>query len=144
MNNSDDLHWILVQRNAIDVDSAQTDSTGGRSTVQPVENDENSINDRFDSVTYDRGSAILRMIRKILGDEKFRKAFQAYLTRFSFDSAKTSDFLGILDSFEPGTGAIIWPFLTQVGIPLVTVKVDFDNKKIFLSQSRFTDGGELP
>lgn len=52
----------------------------------------------FDRITYDKGSAIIRMMAMFLGEEIFRHGIQNYLKNFSYSSATQED---------------LWQYLTE-------------------------------
>ena len=46
----------------------------------------------FDGITYAKGAALLHSLSLSMGEEKFRKGLSAYLQRYKFTNATTSDF----------------------------------------------------
>ena len=53
----------------------------------------NTPNENFDRHTYQKGAAVIHMLRWILGDEPFRKTLSHFLRKFAFKPAGTHDFL---------------------------------------------------
>ena len=50
-------------------------------------------NDNFDSHTYPKGAALLRLLRHITGDEEFRACIRHFLEKHSFQPVDTEDFI---------------------------------------------------
>ena len=50
-------------------------------------------NDNFDSHTYPKGAALLRLLRHITGDEEFRAGIRHFLEKHSFQPVDTEDFI---------------------------------------------------
>ncbi len=74
----------------------------------------------FDSITYSKGSALLRMLEAYLGEETFRDGLRAYLTAHAWGNATSGD---LLSALEAGSGkpvrAIAASFLDRPGVPQV-------------------------
>jgi puromycin-sensitive aminopeptidase len=99
--------------------------------------------DMFDTITYDKGCSVLRMIERYLGDELFRKGLRVYLERHQFANTATTD---LWDALEEASGepvrAAMGSWVGQAGHPLVTAELA-NPTTIKLSQNRFLlDGGE--
>ena len=94
----------------------------------------------FDVLTYQKGSAVLRMLERYLGAEPFRQGIVHYLAKHSYGNTETTD---LWDDIEEATGAPVralmdsWIF--QGGYPVVDVALDAsDTTALTLSQQRFT------
>jgi aminopeptidase N len=62
--------------------------------IRPIVSDRyEKPGDMFDSHTYPKGARVIHMLRSILGDEAFFKTIRAFLHRFAFQPAETSDFI---------------------------------------------------
>jgi len=99
--------------------------------------------DMFDTITYDKGCSVLRMIERYLGDEAFRKGLRTYLGRHQFANTATTD---LWDALEEASGepvrAAMGSWVGQAGHPLVTAEL-VGPSTLKLSQRRFfLDGGE--
>jgi aminopeptidase N len=134
--------WELLLTSTADK-SAVMSSDARRTThaiQQPVEN-ESQANDEFDSVTYQKGGAFLRMLEDYLGPELFRQGIQRYLRARSFSNATTAD---LWDALEQASGkpvrALSAAWTEQPGLPLVNMKTEcVQNKQVVeLKQERFT------
>jgi alanyl aminopeptidase len=96
---------------------------GARRIRQPIVS-KHDIVDAFDSITYVKGEAVVRMFESWLGEDVFRKGVQRYLGRHAWGNATAADFLAALSA---KAGRDVAPafstFLDQPGIPLVSVEL---------------------
>jgi len=95
------------------------------------------INQIFDEISYGKGSSVLAMLDRYLGDQRFRAGVTEYLQRFRFRNARTEDLLSALEraSGEPVT-ALATPWIDRAGLPVVTARSGPSG--VTLGQSRFT------
>jgi cytosol alanyl aminopeptidase len=102
--------------------SADTLATA-RSIRQPIETYDD-IRNAFDSITYYKGAAVIRMFEFYLGPEKFQQGVQSYLRAHAYGNATSSDFLVAISE---ATGQDVAPafgtFLDQSGVPQLTVEL---------------------
>ena len=95
------------------------------------------INELFDPISYEKGAAVLRMIEAFVGDEAFRGGINAYLVSNQYDNATAEDFWTIATR---ATGRpvdrIMSSFVTQPGIPLVSVDAQCTNGSTRVAASR--------
>jgi alanyl aminopeptidase len=129
-----DVVGVQSRLKSMDLDSL----VSSRRIVQPIESDSDIAN-AFDDITYEKGSAVLRMFENYAGVERFRRGVQLYLRRYEWRAATTQDFLSAVSE---GAGIDIAPafrtFLDQTGVPLVSMAVDCSGAKpvLRLSQKR--------
>ena len=95
----------------------------------------------FDVLTYQKGAAILRMLDRYLGGERFRDGIRLYLQRHAYANTETHD---LWDAIEEASGEpvrrIMDQFIWQGGYPLLTVTPAKGGLRI--DQRRFlADGG---
>jgi len=80
------------------------------------------INELFDSITYNKGSVVVRQLQSYLGAEPFRLGLCAYLRKFAFQNATTKD---LWASLSETTGRDVQKMMAQwtlqLGYPLVQV-----------------------
>ena len=98
----------------------------------------------FDVLTYQKGGAILRMLERYLGPERFRDGIRHYLKLHAFGNTETHD---LWDAIEQATGEpvrrVMDQWIWQGGYPVVNVASTAAG--IHLSQRRFrADGAEDP
>jgi aminopeptidase N len=83
------------------------------------------INELFDSISYEKAAAVLRMIESYVSPDVFRRGVNSYLRKFAYNNATAEDFWDAitLASGRP-VDKIMPTFINQPGEPLVTVKTD--------------------
>ncbi|XP_038896093.1 aminopeptidase M1-like isoform X2 [Benincasa hispida] len=98
-----------------------------------------SIDDKFDAISYKKGSTIIRMLQIYLGDDKFQKALSEYIERYAWKNAKTDDLWAVI-SEESGTqiNSMMNTWTKQMGYPVISVKsrdntVEFEQSHFLLS-----------
>jgi aminopeptidase N/puromycin-sensitive aminopeptidase len=83
----------------------------------------NEINELFDSISYDKAAAVLRMLETYVSPDVFRRGVNVYLRKFSYGNATAEDFWNSLSAASGRPVDKIMPtFVDQGGEPLVTVK----------------------
>lgn len=94
--------------------------------VQPVAchvRHPDEITSLFDpAIVYAKGSRLLRMLHEVVGDDAFRRSIEHYFNTFAYGSTSSDD---LWRSFETCTHidikSFMVPWLTQAGLPVVTV-----------------------
>lgn len=107
------------------LDAMSQDSlVSARAIRQPIKT-KNDISNAFDSITYSKGAAVIRMFEAWIGPEEFRKGVHAYLTRYEFKNATAPEFL---DSISTATNKDVThpfeTFLNQAGVPMITTSLN--------------------
>jgi len=89
-----------------------------RQIHQPV-NGPDDIENSFDGITYDKGSAVLNMFESYLGPDVFNRGIHAYLTKFARGNATAYDFVGTIaqTTNHPEIIEAFNSFINQAGIP---------------------------
>jgi puromycin-sensitive aminopeptidase len=94
----------------------------------------------FDVLTYQKGAAVLRMLERYLGAERFRAGIGHYLKKHSYGNAETTD---LWDAIEESTGepvrSTMDSWILQGGYPLVSVSQQGDD--LVLEQRQFSYSG---
>jgi puromycin-sensitive aminopeptidase len=92
----------------------------------------------FDTLTYEKGASVLRMLERYLGEDGFRAGIRRYLHAHEFGNAETTD---LWDAIEEATGEpvrrIMDTWIFQGGYPLVSVELAAGNDTVTLTQRRF-------
>jgi alanyl aminopeptidase len=93
-----------------------------RQIHQPVHN-EDDINNAFDSITYDKGAAVLAMFESYVGEQGWRAGIHAYLKKFAFKNATTQDFISTIakETNHPEIVAAFNSYIDQAGVPELTI-----------------------
>ena len=98
----------------------------------------------FDTLTYEKGGAVLRMLEQYLGEDVFRKGISLYLKKHSYANTVTSDLWDALGeaSGEP-VAEIMESWIYQGGYPRLSA-TRTTGGKIAVSQEhyRFLDNGD--
>ena len=101
----------------------------------PVESPDDASG-MFDTLTYTKGGAVLRMIEQWLGPERFRDGIRRYLAAHAYANTETHD---LWDALEEASGEpvrrIMDAWIFQKGYPAIEVRRDGD--AIRLTQRRF-------
>jgi aminopeptidase 2 len=94
------------------------------------------INQIFDAISYSKGSSIIRMISKYIGEETFMEGIRRYLKKHAYGNTETGDLWAALsDASGKDVGKVMDIWTKKVGFPVVTVTEKEDS--IHLKQNRF-------
>lgn len=129
-------------------------------TTHPVEVEvghPDEVNEIFDTISYAKGSAVIRMLQTYLGADTFDNGIRGYLAKHQYENATTADLWAALE--EANGGAAISDMMNgwtqQEGYPAITVEelppanaINFltgnnnglVQRKFKLTQRRFTKG----
>ncbi|XP_077286018.1 aminopeptidase A isoform X2 [Arctopsyche grandis] len=98
----------------------------------------------FDSVTYNKGAAIIRMLEEFIGEDKFREGISAYLKKHKYQNTVTQDLLDELEKVFDNTAVapqtvtyIMDTWTKQMGFPVVHIKYNTAKSGYELTQQRF-------
>ncbi len=101
----------------------------------------------FDIITYDKGSSILNMLEKFVGEENFRRGLSFYIKNNAYTSVGKNAFWGAIDKFRNGKTKtknirrIMEPWIEKKGYPVITAMMDSSGKYIEIKQYTFTING---
>jgi aminopeptidase 2 len=94
------------------------------------------INQIFDAISYSKGSSVIRMISKYVGEETFMEGIRRYLKKHAYGNTETGDLWAALsDASGKDVGKVMDIWTKKVGFPVVTVTEGSDS--IHLKQNRF-------
>lgn len=85
------------------------------------------INNFYTMTVYEKGSEVIRMMHRLLGPEKYRKAMNLYFERHDGQAVTCEDFVCAM---EDGSGIDLGQFrlwYSQAGTPEVSVSGNYDN-----------------
>ncbi|XP_054628016.1 aminopeptidase Ey-like [Dunckerocampus dactyliophorus] len=99
------------------------------------------INQLFDSITYSKGAAVLRMLSEFITEDVFSKGLHTYLEEFKYNNTVYTDLWKHLQTAVDEAGltlphpveAIMNRWILQMGFPVVTI----DTKTGTISQKHF-------
>lgn len=118
----------------------------GQKTSHPIQvtvNNPDQVNEIFDTISYDKGASIIRMLRDFLGKDKFTEGITAYLNQYKYGNARTKDLWTALSkksSIDVNTVMNTWT--QQMGYPVISVSKQ--GSKFVLTQERFLEDGSVP
>ena len=125
--------------------------TDALASTRPVEFDVDAPDEAdqmFDSLTYQKGSALLRMLQQYLGEETFRRGVGEYLRANAYGNTETHDLWSALEeaSGQP-VGAMMNSWIFQEGFPEVEISHSPEGDGLLIEQRRFAylpkvSGGE--
>ena len=102
------------------------------------------ISEIFDAISYSKGSCVIRMMSKYLGEETFMEGIRQYLKKHAYGNTQTSDLWAALSeaSGKPVDKVMdIWT--KNIGYPVVTVMENEGSKSIHVKQNRFLRTGDV-
>ena len=76
----------------------------------------------FDSISYNKGASVIRMLHDFIGREAFKNGMKHYLTTHSYQNTQTEDLWASLEtaSGKP-VGKVMTTWTGQMGFPLIKV-----------------------
>ncbi|KAK9450084.1 peptidase family M1-domain-containing protein [Limtongia smithiae] len=102
------------------------------------------INQIFDAISYSKGSCVLRMVSKFLGEDVFIKGIQKYLKTHKYSNTQTGDLWAALSEVSgKDVSSLMDSWTKQVGYPVLTVTEAADGKTITVKQNRFLTSGDV-
>nr|AJD23199.1 aminopeptidase 2 [Onygena corvina] len=138
--------WNVWQSYVIDnlQQALSLDSLRSSHPIEVAVKRADEITQIFDAISYSKGSAVLRMISKYMGEEKFLQGVKAYIKQHAYGNTTTSDLWAALSeaSGKPIDKVMdIWT--KKVGYPVLTVKENKENQTITVQQNRFLRTGDV-
>lgn len=104
--------------------------------VDPLE-----IGEIFDTISYEKGAAVIRMLERVVGADIFNKALRSYLIRHQYANAETDDLWKSFTSemkntkMEIDVKEMMDTWTLQMGFPLVTITRS--GRNVTVTQERF-------
>jgi aminopeptidase 2 len=96
------------------------------------------INQIFDNISYAKGSAVLRMISKYLGEDVFIDGVRRYIKKHAWGNTQTGDLWAALSEASGKDVSTLMDIWTKhVGYPVITVEEDETKNAITIKQNRF-------
>jgi aminopeptidase N len=99
------------------------------------------VNEIGDSITYNKGAAVVRMLEAYVGEDAWREGVRRYLRRYAYANSTGADFWREMDAVSgaPVSG-VAHDFTVQDGLPMIEVQAADDQGNqpgVILSQRRF-------
>ena len=109
----------------VNMDTNRAFSLDGLKNSHPIEQEVANpaeVSQLFDAISYSKGGSVLRMLEHFLTPNVFRIGLNAYLTRHSYQNARTTDLWTALEesSGEP-VNSIMSSWTGQTGYPVLDV-----------------------
>ncbi|XP_030620469.1 alanyl (membrane) aminopeptidase-like b [Chanos chanos] len=123
--NVEDLLFIEDVQSALEVDSLNTSHP--LSSPEADIDSPSEITELFDSITYSKGAAVLRMLSNHLGEEVFLNGIRNYLQEFKFRNAEYKDLWRCLQQAVDAANKhdkveeMMRTWTEQVGYPVITI-----------------------
>jgi puromycin-sensitive aminopeptidase len=90
----------------------------------------------FDTLTYEKGASVLRMLEQYVGPDVFRAGVRHYLDRHAYGSTETGDLWRALgDAAKLPLPDVMDAWVFRPGYPLVNARVE--GRRLLLTQRRF-------
>ena len=90
-------------------------------------------NDNFDSHTYPKGAALIRLLRHITGDAEFRAGIRHFLEKHSFQPVDTEDFItAFAEAADQDIRWFIDMWLRRPGHPVLEIKTHWTGTEVEL------------
>ncbi|KAD4889372.1 hypothetical protein E3N88_21445 [Mikania micrantha] len=121
-------------------DGLQLDSLEQSHPVEVEVHNASSVLEIFDSISYQKGSSLIRMLKEYLGDDIFQKSISSYMKKYAYQNAKTEDLWSVL-SEESGVevNKLMDVWTKQTGYPIIYVKLE--DYTLQFEQTRFMSLG---
>lgn len=111
-------------------------------STKPIRKPIRNEADIFDglSLAYNKGSAVLNMVERWIGEKTFQSGMRAYLSKYRFGNAEAADLWQALGAAsDKDVEAVLKAFTEQSGFPLISVTPK--GKTLLVSQTRFLNAG---
>ncbi|KAI9817014.1 MAG: Aminopeptidase 2 mitochondrial [Phylliscum demangeonii] len=96
------------------------------------------INQIFDAISYSKGSCVLRMISRYLGEDTFMEGIRRYLKKHAYGNTETGDLWAALsEASGKDVKKVMEVWTKNVGYPVVSVTEDAASKTLHVTQHRF-------
>ena len=96
------------------------------------------VNQIFDAISYSKGSCVIRMISKYLGEDVFMEGIRRYIKKHAYGNTTTEDLWAALsDASGKDVVHVADVWTKNVGYPVVSVTEDAKDSSIHVKQNRF-------
>lgn len=102
------------------------------------------VNQIFDAISYSKGSSVIRMVSKYLGEDVFMQGIRDYLKKHAYGNTETGDLWAALSKASGKDVEKVMDIWTKhVGFPVVSVTENEADKSIHVKQNRFLRTGDV-
>jgi len=94
--------------------------SGAHPIITPID-DVLQANEAFDTITYSKGAAVIRMFEVYVGPDAFRAGVRRYIAAHAYGNTVTDDLWREIDPVSPGKplSGVAHDFTLQAGVPLI-------------------------
>ena len=125
------LDTLGYKQNAMLVDARN----GTHPVIVPI-HDVLQAGGSFDTITYSKGMAVIRMLEAYVGEEPFRRGIRQYIKDYAYGNTDTEQLWAELDAVsDRKLTAVAHDFTLKAGVPMLTVQAA--GKGISLTQKRY-------
>jgi cytosol alanyl aminopeptidase len=137
--------WDAVTSRALSANGAmRSDSLVSARQIRQTITTNDDIKNAFDSITYQKGAAVITMFERWVGPAVFQKGVQRYMREHAHGTATAKDFLGAVSAeAKVDVAGPFSTFLDQPGVPSVAadLRCEASGASLGLSQSRYLPAG---
>lgn len=116
----------------------------GYSSSHPIKNPvrtRNEVGSIFDGISYYKGSAVVRMLNHVVGDEAFKRGMNLYLTKYAYGNARHTDLVkafqeSLSDGVDIDVISLLDRFILQMNYPLIHTRL-INSTHVLVTQERF-------
>lgn len=102
------------------------------------------INQIFDAISYSKGSSVLRMISKYLGEDVFLQGVRNYIKKHAYGNTETGDlWTALADASGKPVQSVMDVWTKNVGFPVISVSENPASSSINVKQNRFLRTGDV-
>ncbi|KAJ5032783.1 uncharacterized protein L3040_009375 [Drepanopeziza brunnea f. sp. 'multigermtubi'] len=102
------------------------------------------VNQIFDAISYSKGSSVIRMVSKYLGEDVFMQGIRDYLKKHAYGNTETGDLWHALSAASgKDVEAVMDIWTKHVGFPVVSVTENAGDNSIHVKQNRFLRTGDV-
>ncbi|NLA42809.1 M1 family metallopeptidase [Candidatus Saccharibacteria bacterium] len=122
------------------------DSLDGVQSVEVPVNHPDEISTLFDgAIVYAKGARLLRMLQHYIGHDDFRRGLKEYFKKYAYQNTVGEN---LWEELSKSSGKAIGPlmnsWISQPGLPVVTITQQKDGKSSLLEQEQFFIGPNKP
>ena len=120
----------------------QVDARAGtHPIIEPID-DVLQANEAFDTITYSKGAAVIRMFESYVGPDAFRAGVRRYIAAHAYGNTVTEDLWREIDPVSPGKplSAVAHDFTLQPGVPMIREITDVchnGQSELMLAEDQF-------
>ncbi|PVU86388.1 hypothetical protein BB561_006720 [Smittium simulii] len=136
--------WDIWTKFFVDIQflALQDDSLRSSHPIQVSVRRAQDVVQVFDSISYNKGASIIKMLAVYLGSIRLNSGIKSYLSKFKYKNASTAD---LWSELSKDSGNDISSFMSSwtknMGYPVLTVKESEDGESIKITQNRYFSNG---